>query len=401
MKLSISVFTFLILLTGLSHAQTWTAIEDMPGERHHPVTFSLDGLGYAVTGSDNNYVPSNTVYQYDPVADSWTTLSNFPGTRRSFAIGDTWDGKAYMGFGFSTNSYLDDIWVFDPDSSSWTQLTTCPCEGRRHPAFEIQDGKITVGLGDGPSGNLNDWWVYDIANDSWSNEDDLPGPDRHHPYMFGIDGMVYAGMGHGGPNIYSDWYRFDPISNNWTILQSFPGEARVAGTQFSHGNKGYVLSGDGDDHSWMATGEFWEYDPSADEWTELTPHPGISRWAPGSFVIDNTVYFVGGENRQTAIVQATGFKFSLDAQGPPTGLETTKDLVADIALYPVPAGNILQIKTDVTIQQVDIYGSTGQLVHSAQMGNQPLDVSHLSKGVYFAVLRDAEGKVHRKKFVKQ
>ena len=59
-------------------------------------------------------------------------------------------------------------------------------------------------------------------------------------------------------------------------------------------NKGYILSGDGDDHGPLDTGEFWEYDPLNDNWTQLTSHPGGARWAPGSFVIDCDVYLTSG-----------------------------------------------------------------------------------------------------------
>eukprot|EP00978_Attheya_sp_CCMP212_P013570 scaffold34059_cov44-Attheya_sp.AAC.1 len=71
------------------------------------------------------------------------------------------------------------------------------------------------------------------------------------------------------------------------------------------GALGFVLSGDGDDHGHMATGEFHVFDPSfkpssgtaTGRWRSLSrPHPGRSRWAPGSFVVWDTaqVYFSGG-----------------------------------------------------------------------------------------------------------
>ena len=82
----------------------------------------------------------------------------------------------------------------------------------------------------------------------------------------------------------------------WIQLNDFPGEARVAGTQFSYNGKGYVLSGDGDDHGPLDEGEFWEYDPSSDSWTQLPSHPGNAIWAPGCFVIGCNVYFLLGQD---------------------------------------------------------------------------------------------------------
>jgi len=59
-----------------------------------------------------------------------------------------------------------------------------------------------------------------------------------------------------------------------------------------------VLSGDGDDHGWMKTGEFHIYSPQNDFWAALPPHPGHSRWAPGSFVIGKRVFFTSGVDRK-------------------------------------------------------------------------------------------------------
>ena len=105
-------------------------------------------------------------------------------------------------------------------------------------------------------------------------------------------------------------------------------EGRVAGTQFSIelpleggdanliGSLGFVLSGDGEDHGPMAEGQFHAFYPagnilldgpegsSSSWWRQLPPHPGYSRWAPGSFVMRGTAraYFTGGYDRALQIL---------------------------------------------------------------------------------------------------
>merc|ERR1712054_630601 len=64
----------------------------------------------------------------------------------------------------------------------------------------------------------------------------------------------------------------------------------------------FILSGDGNDHSYMETGELWEYLPESDEWRQHSPHPGRSRWAPGSFVIGCDVYFTSGRDRYNGLM---------------------------------------------------------------------------------------------------
>ena len=280
---------------GDSHGQGWVQVASLPrafSETHHSFAFSFGGLGYIVGGNSSTGVRDD-FYQYDPVQNVWTELESFPGVARGFAIGDTWDGKAYYGFGRGGGSFLNDLWVFDPADLSWTELASCPCPGRAHPALVAQNGKILMGMGNDSGGNKNDWWEYDIASNTWAQRDDLPSVPRHHPYQFGIDDAVYTGFGHGN-GIFNTWYRYDIDEETWSQVASLPAEGRVAGTQFSYDGIGYVLSGDGEDHRSMDTGEFWAYDPVADAWSELPPHPWGSRWAPASFIIDGEVYLING-----------------------------------------------------------------------------------------------------------
>ena len=295
MKSIYSFILFLFLCFQLQ-AQEWEQVSSLPeafNNTHHSFGFSLNGMGYIVTGNSEAGVRSD-FYQYDAETDTWTDLGDFPGGARGFAIGDTWDGKAYFGFGNDGDTRLRDLWVFDPSDMSWTELASCPCERRIHPALIAHNGKVFVGLGGGNiSGNMKDWWEYDIATNSWSQKANLPSVTRHHPYQFGIGDYVYTGLGHGN-GIFNDWYRYDIEEGTWAQMASLPGEGRVAGTQFSFNNRGYVLSGDGDDHNSMETGEFWSFDPLTNSWTELPPHPEGSRWAPASFVIDGEVYIMNG-----------------------------------------------------------------------------------------------------------
>ena len=190
-------------------------------------------------------------------------------------------------------------------NESWTQLASLPGLGRNHPAMVATSDKIFMGCGSSDMGNFNDWWEYDVASDNWTQKPDLPSYTRHHPFYFGIDNEVYVGFGHGsnpdanGYYIYKDFYKYLPANDQWVQLNDFPSEARVAGTQFSYNGKGYVLSGDGDNHQSLDSGEFWEYEPSTDQWTQLPSHPGNAIWAPGCFVIGCDVYFLLGQDNNT------------------------------------------------------------------------------------------------------
>ena len=381
------LLSIMLLMSSSLYAQDWEQKADAPAGRHHPISFSIDGKGYAVTGTGFDGEPSNEFFQYDPVSDNWSTLSDFPGPKRSFGIGVVNNDVAYLGFGADLNQYLNDFWKYDPETVTWTQLASCACSGRRHPAMLTIGNRIYLGLGDDAVGDLKDWWMYDIPSDSWSQIADLPGPPRHHPFMFNADGDIFVGLGHRGNNIYRDWYKLDTVSNVWNSMGIFPGEGRVAGTQLGNGKYGYVISGDGDNHSYMETGEMWRYDPSDDSWTELPPHPGISRWAPGSFVIENNVYFFGGLNRQTGTFPNDLWKFELEDEMVDTNSTSIQQnlSLANTFIYPNPTNDILMWEIDQKITDIKIFNALGKLVISASAITKQVDVKNLNDGLYLVL----------------
>ena len=389
---SLLAASFLLALGAVAppaSAQYWNEVASMPGPgRHHPVNFVLGGYGYAVTGSTSTSGTSDDFYRYDPEQDSWTVLPDFPGVDRSYAYGGASDGLGYLGFG-SAGSALADLWQYDPSSQQWTQLPSLPASGRQHPAFVItDDAKIFVGMGNA-AGNFRDWWEYDIATQQWTRKADLPGPARHHPYYFNIGRYPYVGFGHGA-GIFKDFYRFDPDSNEWTRLADFPGEGRVAGQQFSYNGKGYVLSGQGDDHDYLPTGEFWEYEPAQDTWSPLPAHPGRGRWAPGSFVIGDAVYFMAGET--PAQLEHDVWKFDLGrvAAGPQPGAGAAGSLT--LAPNPSPGRELRLRNVPAEPFAIELIGVDGRRICDLQASAGTIRLpEQLGRGLYFVAFSSPNG----------
>lgn len=351
----------LALEQGAGGTLSWEERAAFPGGgRHHPITFANETHGFVLSGSTQTETYTSDFWAYEAATDKWTNLTGtdaaFPGAPRSFGYGvastmDCGNTKAYVGLGAGENyQRFTDFWEFDMVTHAWRELASFPGLGRRHPAMNFIEpvGEIHVGLGDGLLGNYKDYWAYSIETDEWRQLEDFPSSERHHPFYFAIDANSYLGLGHSNgydPFIERDWYRYDAIDGTWEREEDFasyplgipgapgPGatprsgaspvttEARVAGTQFSVAGScdadlalGFVLSGDGDDHSAMPTGEFHVFDPSSSEWHELPPHPGSSRWAPGSFVVRGTTraYLVGGYDRNERILYSDLWTIDLE-----------------------------------------------------------------------------------------
>ena len=77
---------------------------------------------------------------------------------------------------------------------------------------------------------------------------------------------------------------------SWTKMASLPGEGRNHAIAFSHGTKGYVLTGEGNTTSYLK--DFWEYDSGTNAWTQLPNFPGSARsYGEGKVIVDKA--FVG------------------------------------------------------------------------------------------------------------
>lgn len=298
------LLTLILLTFSLSshlQAQEWELINNVPSQLRddHHNGFGYNGKGYIIDGSG-----SRRVWEYSPDTDTWVRLADFPGPSREIAIGDDWNGKYYYGFGVG-GTYLNDLWEFNPVDTSWTQLPSCPCQGRSHPALIAHNDKVFMGTGTSFSGDLDDWWEYDMITQEWTQKEDIPGGNRHHPFQFAIDNYVYVGGGHR-----TNWVRYDIETSMLNPIDNTP-SGRVAGSQFSYDGWGFLLGGDTASHSNVPVSQsFMAYDPQLEEWMYLPSLPRGSRWAPGSFIIDDVVYFFGGLS-DTFGYDATMWKFDL------------------------------------------------------------------------------------------
>ena len=370
----LNLLTILLLTPFLTNAQEWNQIDSYPGlGRNHPITFSIGDYGYVLAGQNENELFTKDFYRYDSTNDTWEQLPNFTGFPRGYSYGIAHDEKAYVGFGKFDMGPLNDWWTYDPVTEEWTQLEFCPCDARLHPAMLEAGGKIYVGLGATEQVDLKDWWAYDIDTDSWEQRADFPAEERHHPYFFSLDDIAYVGFGHGGDFIYNDFYKYDPEVDEWTQVASLPSQGRVAGTQFNFEGKGYALSGDGEGHGYMETGEFWQYDPALDQWNSKPPHPGLSVWAPGCFVIGSTLYFTSGMQYDDWVAYTHNNVWTYDL----STIDVEEPEEFQSAFFPNPTRDFVNLPSFGNFEVHDVKGA---LVLSGN--SRVVDITFLKPGTY-------------------
>lgn len=125
----------------------------------------------------------------------------------------------------------------------------------------------------------------------WIQLNDFPGTPLYHSRTLIYNNSVYVGF--GGEPMSNQFWRFDPSNKQWTQLSSFPGTQRNAPAMFTVGSKGYVGAGEN-------FKDFWEYNFSNNTWTQKANLPMTGTIGFG-FTLNNTAYLTENNMVNTKI----------------------------------------------------------------------------------------------------
>ncbi len=255
---------------------TWTPKTNFGGgNRAWASAFVINNKGYVGTGGGPSSLTKD-FWEYDPILDTFIQKADFGGSARLGTSSFSINGKGYIGVGEADGgAYMKDFWEYDPNTNAWTQ----------RPNYEsAQGGNDGVGFsvgskgyfGEGRYGN-GEFWEYSppiatsyVAPDSWAQKASLgtfAGSDRWDAIAFTIGDKGYVGTG----SDRKDFWQYNPANNTWTQKMNFGNDTvggRYGCVGFSIGNKGYVGLGRGPGGDYGYMNDFWEYDTSANLWTQ-------------------------------------------------------------------------------------------------------------------------------------
>jgi|GEM_PF-4639563 len=181
-------------------------------------------------------------------------------------------------------------------SLTWTPITDY-YEPRYAPYTFMLGSRFFLGGGLDSSSTMtatNDLEEYNFQTSQWESRASLPaGITMYDERQFVIGGMGYTTCGQLVPTsggYMSTLYQYNPILDQWSAKAAFPGTPRYTPSTFSIGNYGYLGMGYVATHSDHYVNDFWQYDPDADAWTQITSFPGAERQAPVNFVINGMAY---------------------------------------------------------------------------------------------------------------
>jgi hypothetical protein len=209
-----------------------------------PYIYCAGGSNFATQGT------SGRVFRYDPIADVITTVaSNWP-------PGDT--GILPGGFSVFNNTLVilggfdipngvgtNQIWQFTPSPAGWVQKSAVlPVPLGYLPTTTIGSLIYTGGGADITGGALTDTtnsFVYDPAADSISTIADIPRATSNTRAVNFCNQMYVLGGAFNAPSNEVDIY--DPVSNTWSV-----------GIPFVNAGRNFAADTDGTNRIWKAGG---------------------------------------------------------------------------------------------------------------------------------------------------
>lgn len=179
----------------------------------------------------------------------------------------------------------------------WQKKASCGGSKRERAVGFSIGGKGYIGTGQDTSAlMLKDLWEYDTLTNAWTQKADFAGVARRDAVGFAIGSKGYIGTGIDNAssqtgNLLFDFWEYDPSANLWTQKADYPGNAGGGiyyATGFETSGMGYVCCGK--EASSNYSDELWQYNPGSDSWMQRASFPPGVRYGLTSFSVNGKGY---------------------------------------------------------------------------------------------------------------
>ena len=190
---------------------TWSPLASSVPKADAPLVTYNDKI-YAYGGVTTGDIETNTLYEYDPVGDSWTELTantSIPNGIREHGV-IVIGSKMYSYGGINSIALVHNtMWEYDFVGDSWSSLGTNAYDpnGRRGMTVGITEGLIYLMGGiTSTDGNIYSITTFDPSDNSFDSRFNLT--NKHYKLtnttvLYGSDIWIYGGITEGQ---YTDYY---------------------------------------------------------------------------------------------------------------------------------------------------------------------------------------------------
>ncbi len=244
------------------------------------------------------------------------------GVAFSLTVGDKPYG--FVGLGYDGTNYLNDLWRYDPEANNWTRVADYPGDKIRYASAFVLGNKAYVGGGEDYDNNiLADFYSYDPESNTWSGIATCNVP-RAQASTFVCNGEAYLCGGYNGSKI-DVLEKYNAQTNTWTRMRRLSDATRESfDDQYTglamYGSTAFTLNDNtADCRAYIVTGgstgtskNCWEYNPFYDYWVQKSSFEGDARKFAVSFVLR---YDVDGKGEQDVALVTTGSTSDMNVTG--------------------------------------------------------------------------------------
>jgi N-acetylneuraminic acid mutarotase len=278
----------------------WSLRAPLPAANSETGVAELAEKIYVIGGYPWDRKTVATVLVYDSRSDKWQTAAPLPVALNHVMVAAA-KGKIYVIGGQTSElsepdkaGFVDTVYEYDPAANRWS--TRAPMPGPRGGgAAAVIGNKIYVAGGRPPAGSQ--FAVYDADADAWTKLTDLP-TQRNHLAAGGLDGKVYVFGGRFGGGFQSERTDavevYDPKSNAWSKRSKLL-KPRGGVNGIFAGGCFHLFGGEGNpDHPYHVFPDHDYYDAARDAWHRLDPMPVAVHGVTGLALIDGNIHLPGG-----------------------------------------------------------------------------------------------------------
>ncbi len=309
MKRIIPLFSFIVLLSYHTFAQTWTTLitENECTHRHENSLAAVKDHIYLLGGRR-----VKPVEEYNTKTKSWTKKVVTPIEMHHFQSitykNEIWVLGAFTG-PYPHEKPIDQIWIYSPKKDEWRKGPDIPNDRLRGSAGAfVHNNKIYLicGIQDGHWDGHVAWFdVYDPKTNVWQQLPDAPRP-RDHAQAVVIDNTLYLAGGRMSSGIIKKVFEltvnevdmYDFKLNQWTTL---PTHLNIptprAGTAAVEYNKKLLIIGGESISQGTAHNEVEALDVKKFSWQKMAPL-NTGRHGTSAVKIKNKVYIIGGSGNR-------------------------------------------------------------------------------------------------------
>jgi N-acetylneuraminic acid mutarotase len=224
----------------------------------------------------------------------WSEGPAYPGGESDGCYSFVLDGRIFAGGGFGANK----LYEYNPNENKWIDHGKAGAGSQRAWSFSFTIGSkayVCGGSVDGGSNLAKDLYEFDATTNIWTKKANMPAV-RDAGFSFAVGGKGYVGCGFNGSGVVNNFYQYDPIADKWTELTAMD-QPLIFPSSFIINDTAYVVGGA--DFMGMESMVLYRYNPSKDTWETLEDFPGDLRQAATSFVLNYEGYYCGGMAQYT------------------------------------------------------------------------------------------------------